>query len=301
MDEVRLYATSHDGTKVPVTLLYRKSTMLTADNPTLLVGYGAYGISQVPVYDPTRLAWLERGGIIAFAHIRGGGEYGEAWHRAGQKATKENTILDFIACAEFLVKYGFTSPQAARGPGHQRGRHSLGRGHGAPSGPLRRGRAARGRARHAALRVRGQRAGQHPGVRLRGHARGVRGAAQDVRLPPGEGRHGLPRGPAHHRHERPARRSLAGGQDGRAPPGGLLQRQARAHARRMAGRPRAGIHAHAARGGTGRHLCVPDVAVRRGRIRACGGERRGDRARGALPRQHPQPAPAPAPVPAAAP
>lgn len=110
MDEVRLYAPGHDGTKIPVTLLYRKSTMLTADNPTLLVGYGAYGISQVPYFDATRLAWLERGGIIAFAHIRGGGEYGEAWHRAGQKATKENTILDFIACAEFLVKYGFTSP-----------------------------------------------------------------------------------------------------------------------------------------------------------------------------------------------
>jgi prolyl oligopeptidase len=111
IDEVRLYATSHDGTKVPVTLLYRKTTVLTADNPTLLVGYGAYGISQTPFFDATRLAWLEHGGIIAFAHIRGGGEYGEAWHRAGQKATKENTILDFIACAEFLVKFGFTSPQ----------------------------------------------------------------------------------------------------------------------------------------------------------------------------------------------
>ncbi len=110
MDEVRLYAPSHDGTKVPVTLLYKKSTMLTADNPTLLIGYGAYGIPQTPTYDATRLAWLERGGIIAFAHVRGGGEYGEAWHRAGQKATKENTILDFIACAQFLIKYGFTSP-----------------------------------------------------------------------------------------------------------------------------------------------------------------------------------------------
>ncbi|HQZ44829.1 MAG TPA: prolyl oligopeptidase family serine peptidase [Usitatibacteraceae bacterium] len=111
MDEVRLYATSHDGTKIPVTLLYRKTTMLTADNPTLLLGFGAYGVSQVPVFDATRLAWLERGGIIAIAHIRGGGEYGEEWHRAGRKSRKENTILDFIACAEFLVKYGFTSPK----------------------------------------------------------------------------------------------------------------------------------------------------------------------------------------------
>ncbi len=110
MDEVRLYAPAGDGTKIPVTLLYRKTTMLSADNPTLLVGFGAYGRSQYPVFDATRLAWLERGGIIAIAHIRGGGEYGEPWHRAGRAERKETSILDFIACAEFLVKYGFTSP-----------------------------------------------------------------------------------------------------------------------------------------------------------------------------------------------
>jgi len=111
MDEVRLYAPSHDGVKIPVTLLYRKTTMLSADNPTLLIGYGAYGISMAPTFDPTRLAWLERGGIIAIAHLRGGGEYGEEWHRAGYKATKQNTILDFIAVAEFLIQYGFTTPR----------------------------------------------------------------------------------------------------------------------------------------------------------------------------------------------
>ncbi len=111
IDEVRLYAKSHDGTRVPITLLYRKTTVLSADNPTLLIGYGAYGIAITPAFDAARLAWLEHGGIIAYAHVRGGGEYGEAWHRAGQKATKENTILDFIACAEFLIKFGFTSPR----------------------------------------------------------------------------------------------------------------------------------------------------------------------------------------------
>ncbi len=110
MDDVRLYAPGHDGEKIPVTLLYRKQTMLSADNPTLLIGYGSYGISMSPTFDATRLAWLERGGILAFAHVRGGGEYGEAWHKAGQKGTKINTILDFISCAEFLIKYGFTSP-----------------------------------------------------------------------------------------------------------------------------------------------------------------------------------------------
>lgn len=110
MDEVRLYALAHDGARIPVTLLYRKSTTLTGNNPTLLVGYGSYGVTFSPAFDVARLAWLEHGGVFAIAHVRGGGEYGEAWHNAGRKATKANTILDFIAVAEFLVKYGFTSP-----------------------------------------------------------------------------------------------------------------------------------------------------------------------------------------------
>jgi prolyl oligopeptidase len=111
MDEVRLYAPSHDGARIPVTLIYRKSTTLTTQNPTLLVGYGSYGLSMRPTYDPARLAWLERGGIYAIAHVRGGGEYGEAWHEAGRRDRKVNTVLDFIAVAEFLVKYGFTNPK----------------------------------------------------------------------------------------------------------------------------------------------------------------------------------------------
>jgi prolyl oligopeptidase len=108
MDEVRLYAPGHDGTKIPVTLLYRKTTTLTGANPTILVGYGSYGITMTPTFDPARLAWLERGGVIAIAHLRGGGEYGESWHQAGRGAAKLNTILDFIAVAQFLKSYGFT-------------------------------------------------------------------------------------------------------------------------------------------------------------------------------------------------
>ncbi len=110
IDEVRLYATGHDGTSIPVTLLYRKSTQLTGSNPTLLVGYGSSGESMTPAFDPARLAWLERGGIFAVAHVRGGGEYGEAWHQAGSRGAKINTVLDFISVAEYLVSYGFTSP-----------------------------------------------------------------------------------------------------------------------------------------------------------------------------------------------
>jgi len=111
MDEVRLYAPAEDGTKIPVTLLYRKDTQLTGEKPTILVGYGAYGSSMRPSFDPARLAWLERGGVYAIAHLRGGGEYGDAWHQAGRKATKITTITDFIAVADFLVKYGFTNPK----------------------------------------------------------------------------------------------------------------------------------------------------------------------------------------------
>jgi prolyl oligopeptidase len=111
MDEVRLYAPAPDGTRIPVTLIYKKTTQLTGNNPTLLVGYGSYGTSLAPTFDPARLAWLERGGVYALAHVRGGGEYGQAWHEAGRKANKANTILDFIAVAEFLVSYGFTNPK----------------------------------------------------------------------------------------------------------------------------------------------------------------------------------------------
>ena len=110
LDEVRLYAPAHDGTRIPVTLVYSKSTRLTGRNPTLLTAYGAYGTVMSAEFDPARLAWLERGGVYAIAHVRGGGEYGEAWHQAGRAATKDNTVQDLISVAEFLMRYGFTQP-----------------------------------------------------------------------------------------------------------------------------------------------------------------------------------------------
>ncbi|APV50369.1 hypothetical protein BWI17_12095 [Betaproteobacteria bacterium GR16-43] len=109
MDEVRLYAPGHDGTKIPVTLVYAKTTTLTGQNPTILSAYGSYGQPLTPQFDPARLAWLERGGILAVAHVRGGGEYGDSWHKGGQGAAKRNTIQDLISVAEFITRYGFTS------------------------------------------------------------------------------------------------------------------------------------------------------------------------------------------------
>ena len=119
MDAVRLHARSHDGATIPITLVYRKSTTLNGRNPTLLTAYGSFGVTLAPTFDPALMAWLERGGVYAIAHVRGGGEYGMAWHLSGMRAQKANTVLDFIAVADFICKYGFTSPAhlAALGTG----------------------------------------------------------------------------------------------------------------------------------------------------------------------------------------
>jgi prolyl oligopeptidase len=99
-----------DGTLVPMSIVHVKGLKLDGSNPTILYGYGAYGISMTPFYRPTFLPWFNRGGVFAVAHVRGGGEYGEDWHKAGYKLTKPNTWNDAIACAEWLVAHKYTSP-----------------------------------------------------------------------------------------------------------------------------------------------------------------------------------------------
>lgn len=100
---------SHDGALVPLSIVHKKGVKLDGSNPALLYGYGSYGISEDASFIPRRLAWLERGGVFAVANVRGSGAYGEEWYKAGYKGTKPNTWKDFIACAEFLVKQGYTS------------------------------------------------------------------------------------------------------------------------------------------------------------------------------------------------
>lgn len=102
---------SHDGTEVPLSILHRADLKMDGSNPTIVYGYGSYGSSMNMFFSPTRLAWLERGGVYAIAHVRGGGEYGQEWHYAGRMANKPNTWLDLIACAEYLVDKGYTSPE----------------------------------------------------------------------------------------------------------------------------------------------------------------------------------------------
>lgn len=106
--EQRFYR-SKDDTEVPMFIVRRKD--VTEPAPTLLYGYGGFGISQIPIYNPMQLAWAEQGGVLAIANIRGGGEYGRAWHRAVQLDKKQNSFDDFIAAAEFLKQEGITTPK----------------------------------------------------------------------------------------------------------------------------------------------------------------------------------------------
>lgn len=101
--------TSHDGVKVPVSIIMRKDTVLNGQNPTILYGYGAYGTTEEPSRSNNVMTWVERGGIYVFAHVRGGGALGSQWHEAGQKTTKFNTWKDGIATAEWLIANGYTS------------------------------------------------------------------------------------------------------------------------------------------------------------------------------------------------
>jgi oligopeptidase B len=105
----RVFATASDGTKIPMSVVYRKGTKLDGTAPSLLYGYGSYGISIPPTFSSTRLSLLDRGVVYVIGHIRGGGEMGEEWRQAGRMMNKMNTFTDFIACAEHLIKAKYTS------------------------------------------------------------------------------------------------------------------------------------------------------------------------------------------------
>jgi prolyl oligopeptidase len=105
----QVFYSGKDGTRIPMYLVHQKGLKRDAGNPTILYGYGGFGISILPHFDPQRLAWLERGGLFAIANIRGGGEYGEQWHQAGIREHKQTGFDDFIAAAEWLIAERYTS------------------------------------------------------------------------------------------------------------------------------------------------------------------------------------------------
>ncbi len=107
----QVFYTSKDGTRVPMFISHKKGLKLDGTNPTLLYGYGGFDISLTPSFSVSRLQWMEMGGVFAVANLRGGGEYGDEWHRAGTKGKKQNVFDDFIAAGEYLVKEKYTAPK----------------------------------------------------------------------------------------------------------------------------------------------------------------------------------------------
>ncbi len=107
----RVFASADDGTKLPINIIMRKGTKLDGQSPMLLYGYGRYGISEEPYFQPRLKAWIEQGGIYADASVRGGGEFGEEWHQAARLGTKKLSMDDFAACARYLVHEGYTKKE----------------------------------------------------------------------------------------------------------------------------------------------------------------------------------------------
>jgi prolyl oligopeptidase len=105
----QVFYTSKDGTKVPMFVTYKKGLKRDGQNPTLLYAYGGFNVSLTPFFSVSNLAWLEMGGVYAIANLRGGGEYGQAWHEAGMKLKKQNVFDDFIAAAQWLISENYTS------------------------------------------------------------------------------------------------------------------------------------------------------------------------------------------------
>jgi prolyl oligopeptidase len=106
----QVFFASRDGTRIPMFITHRKGLELDGGNPTYLYGYGGFNVSITPSFSVSTLVWLERGGVYAVANLRGGGEYGEEWHRAGMLENKQNVFDDFIAAAQFLIAQGYTRP-----------------------------------------------------------------------------------------------------------------------------------------------------------------------------------------------
>jgi prolyl oligopeptidase len=107
----QVWCTSKDGTRLSMFLVHRRGLPLDEARPIVLTGYGGFNISLTPAFDPSTFALLDRGGVVAVANLRGGGEYGEAWHQAGMFERKQNVFDDFIAAAEWLCANGYTNPK----------------------------------------------------------------------------------------------------------------------------------------------------------------------------------------------
>ena len=166
ISSVEVTAPGADGTPIPLSIIYKKDLKMDGQNPCLMEGYGAYGISIDPYFSSTRLALLEKGIVIAYAHVRGGGENGEDWHLAAQKLTKQNTISDFIGVRGVPGKERLHLAVKACRTWGERGRNHDRRSTNAAAGLIRVGRLRSGHDESAALREWPERGGQCSRIRF---------------------------------------------------------------------------------------------------------------------------------------
>ena len=153
----------HDGAMIPLSIIHKKGISMDGSNSCILIGYGAYGNSLTPSFNIRNSVAL-RGVVLAIAHVRGGGEKGEEWYRAGYKTTKPNTWKDYISCAEYLVKKGYTSPQKLGGAGTSAGGVLIMPRHYGTAGSIRGGH-LQCRVRECdATGVHAEWSGEHPGI-----------------------------------------------------------------------------------------------------------------------------------------
>ena len=217
---VREFAISKDGTRVPLNIVRKKGLALDGSHPLLLYGYGGFSVSLAPRFlgAATRL-WLDAGGVYVIANLRGGGEYGEAWHEQGALTHKQNVFDDLAAAGQIPRRPEVHELVAHGGHRRQQRRPADGRGAHAASRPVPRGRLARGHLRHAARGARSQRLVQRHRVRQRQGSGAVAGADRVLAVPPRGGWHGLSGDLHGDRRDRRPREPDALAQDDRAPAG----------------------------------------------------------------------------------
>src|SRR6266508_2528237 len=202
---------SKDGTQIPMFIVHRKGLKRAGSSPALLTGYGGFNLSETPAFSARAALWVENGGVYALPNLRGGGEFGEEWHKAGMLAKKQNVFDDFIAAAEWLVGNGYTKPE--RRPLSRRRAD-------AAAGPLRGSRLLVSAARHDPVsQVPGGRL-LGAGVRLRGSCGAVPGPLRILAVSPRSIRHEVPVRPFHYGRCRHACRSAARPQNDRGFAGG---------------------------------------------------------------------------------
>ena len=254
---VRELATSRDGTHVPMSIVRKKGTQLDGRNPVLLYGYGGYGISTVPHFSTVIRAWLDQGGVWVDASIRGGAEYGEGWHLAGNLVHKQNVFDDFDACARRLFRLDYTRPSRLAALGGSNGGLLMGAALTQHPEPLPGGRRPGRHLRHDPRRGHAQRSLQRDRVRDREEPGPGQGAPRLLAVPPRGAGRPLPRGAAHDRRQRSPRRPLALAEVRGAAPGGRHLRASHPPADHRPRRPRGGERARRGHRRAGRLPLLP--------------------------------------------